>query len=292
MTDESRVTAGAQGAARPKRSVALSVLVLVLALGVFAAAVWYVGGVDYVMGLLGAGSPAPAAPAQQAASTTATSTVGRPIAGTTTSGGLNLPAGVDEMLAKRMYVEQIESTVNLAKLANGDVTRFVINRVDATDTTATISLNAMFSDGTSAPGVMYLVKRSGSWYFLSIGGMNMTKASGLAAGVGVGGSTEIVESNLSDVTETLSGLGIKTFDTGVINSILSQQSVNQPLLKDVVGGTYTTIEMGKPLAGAGTSSVPVTLKGKSGVAQSGRLVLIKASVDGHDLTFLTTFSKQ
>lgn len=280
-------TAGARGARKPKRGVVMSVVLAVLALGLFAAAFFYVGGMGYVNALLGGTAPAPATPAKPAASKSATSTTG-----TTSSGGLNLPSGVDELLAKRMYLEQIESSANLTRLADGGVTRFVINGVDATDTTATISLSAFFSDGTSAPGVMYLVKRSGSWYFLAIGGMNLPGASGLAGGVGTGGSTEIVESNVADVTETLLELGIKTFDTGVINSILSQQAVNQPVFKDVVAGTYTALEMGKPSAGAGTISVPVTLKSKSGADVAGRIVLIKSSIDGHDLTFLTTFNKQ
>jgi hypothetical protein len=286
MTDD--LTQSAARAGKPRRRVGMSVVLAILAIGLFAVAFFYVGGMSYVNALLGGTPAAPATPAKPAASVAATSTS---TPGTVTSGGLNLPAGVDEWLAKRMYVEQIESSANLARLANGDVTRFVINRVDATDTTATISLNAFFSDGTSAPGVMYLVKRSGSWYFLAIGGMNLPSASGLAGGVGSGGSTEIAETNAADVTETLGEMGISTFDPGVINSILSQQTVNQPLLKDVVSGTYTTIEMGKPSVGAGTTSVPVTLKGKSGAGQAGRLVLIKASIDGHDLTFLTTFNK-
>lgn len=289
MTDE--LTQSAARAGKPRRRVAMSVVLAILAIGLFAVAFFYVGGMSYVNALLGGTPPAPATPAKPAASVAATSTsTSAPV--TVTSGGLKLPAGVDELLAKRMYVEQIESTTNLARLANGDVTRFVINRVDATDSTATVSLTAFFKDGTSAPGVMYLVKRSGSWYFLAIGGMNLPKASGLAGGVGTKGITEISESSIEDIAATLLATGVKTFDAGVINSILSQQVVNQPVLNGLVTGTYTSLEIGKPSVGAGTTSVPVTLKGKSGAGQAGRLVLIKASIDGHDLTFLTTFDEQ
>jgi hypothetical protein len=282
---EASAPAGAQTIARPKSHVLRSVLILLIALAVFGAAMWYTGGIDYVMGLLGGATPGSPNTSQPAASAAASSTA------SSSTGSLNLPAGVDEALAKRMYVEQIESTNNLAKMAKGDVARFAINGVDATDTTATISLSVSFKDGTSAPGVMYLVKRSGSWYFLAIGGMNLPNASGLAGGVATGGSTEITEQNLPDVAEGMSQAGISTFDLGVINTILSQQTVNQPMLQALVGGTYNTMELGAPTAGLGTASVPVTLTGKGGASAKGQLALIAKTIDGHDFTFLTTFKK-
>jgi hypothetical protein len=263
------------GTARPASHVRRSVLLLLLALLAFGAALWYVGGIDYVKGLLG-GSPT--APSKVTSAKTGATTVGR-------------PAGVDEVLAKRMYVEQIESSKNLAKMAQGNVSRFVINGVDTTDTTATVSLNAFFKDGTSAPGVMYLVKRSGSWYFLAIGGMNLPNASGLASGVGTAGTTELAESNMADSEEGLRQAGIKTYDMGVINSMLSQQASNQPVLTAVVAGAYTTLELGAPSSGAGTISVPVTLGGKSGAPVTGQLVFITKTIDGHEFTFLTTLKK-
>ncbi len=283
MSDtDSGAPAGAPGHARHKSNLLRSVLIAVVALAVFGAALWYVGGVDYVMGLLGGGKPA-----------TAPATAAKPAAPAAASASaFKLPAGVDEMLAKRMYVEQLESSKNLSRLADGSANRFVINRVDATDSTATISLTAFFKDGTSAPGVMYLVKRSDAWYFMAIGGMNLPNATGLAGGVGTAGSTEIVESDVLDVAEGMKEAGIKTFDTGVINSMLSQQTVNQPMLKEIVAGTYTTYEFGAPSIGTGTVTVPVTLKGKSGDSAKGEIVLIKSTIDSHDFTFLTTFKKQ
>ena len=283
MSDtDSGAPAGAPGHARHTSNLLRSVLIAVVALAVFGVALWYVGGVDYVMGLLGGGKPATAP---------ATATKPAPSASATAS-AFKLPAGVDEMLAKRMYVEQLESSKNLSRLADGSANRFVINRVDATDTTATISLTAFFKDGTSAPGVMYLVKRSGSWYFMSIGGMNAPNASGMAGGVSTVGGTELAGSNLQHVEKGMMTAGIKTFDTGVINSMLSQQTVNQPMLKEIVAGTYTTYEFGAPTTGTGTITVPVTLKGKSGDSAKGQLTLIAKKIDSHDFTFLTTFKKQ
>ena len=284
MSDtDSGAPAGAPGHARHTSNLLRSVLIAVVALAVFGVALWYVGGVDYVMGLLGGGKPA-------TAPTTATTKPAPPAAATASA--FKLPAGVDEMLAKRMYVEQLESSKNLSRLADGSANRFVINRVDATDSTATIALTAFFKDGTSAPGVMYLVKRSGSWYFMSIGGMNAPNASGMAGGVSTQGGTELGGSDLQHVEKGMMAAGIKTFDTGVINSMLSQQTVNQPMLKEIVAGTYTTYEFGAPSIGTGTVTVPVTLKGKSGDSAKGEIVLIKSTIDSHDFTFLTTFKKQ
>ena len=166
--------------AAPSRSgdgVLLSLVLLLLAVAVVGAAVYYVVGVDDVTSLLGMGS-APGSGGTTPAAVPATST---PVVVSQTE--LLLPPGVTPELAKRMYVEQIQSQADLNRMASGEITRFEVDSVKVTAGKAAVLVTAHFSDGTSAPGVIQLVKCGGSWYFMSITAPN---AAGYRTG-GVGG---------------------------------------------------------------------------------------------------------
>jgi hypothetical protein len=169
----------AAGSARSGSKVLITVLFFILTLAVLAGAVYYVGGVDYFKALLTGNTPPSSVgsgntkPAAGAAVPTATV----PAVSTTQ---LELPPGVTEDLAKRMYVEEIQSQVNLNKMAAGEIRRFDVTKVTQSKNrdAAAIMVTAHFSDGTSAPGIIQLVKPAGAWYFMSFTGLNPATASG------------------------------------------------------------------------------------------------------------------
>ena len=134
------------GSPRSGNKVLLPLILFLLALAVVGAAFDHVGGVDYVTSLLSMGS-APDTGGAPAAAVVATSAPGAVSMTEST-----LP-GVSPELAKRMYVEQIQSQVNLDKMAAGAITRLDVTSVKATADAASVFVTVYFSDGTSAPGV-------------------------------------------------------------------------------------------------------------------------------------------
>jgi len=252
-----------------KRRVWPVLVFLLLAAAVFAAAVWYVGGIGYLTSLGGQASQrqyvATPEPAQ-------------------TPSGLALPRGVDATLAKRMYVEQVQSQDNLRKLAAGDVKAIALRSVVATAEGATVRITVQFSDGTSAPGVAELVKRNGNWYFMSITGL--AKGSEQGSADSVGGGT--LQAGRAGDSEVVAQSGVTDFDYGVMNTMLAQQVSNQPLLRQLAAGSIRRLSFGTPAPGAGTTSLPVTIERAKGGPAAGQMLLVSSSTSGQDLVFLTT----
>lgn len=254
----------------------------VLAIFILGAVLFAAGGADYVMSLLGATSTS------QPGGTEPSGSQSAPVAAVPTSPAesLELPAGVTEDLAKRMYVEQIQSQVNLEKMADGRISRFDVTSVKMSDAkdAAAVFVAAFFNDGTSGPGVIQLVKPADAWYFMSFTGLSGPDASGDAETVNEG---TVAQGEQTDA-EVVDSSGIVTFDEGVINTLLTQQTENQTLISGIVDGSYTKIVLGEPAKSAGTIVVPVDLSGKSADALKGEAVIIDSN-DQDEHLFLTSF---
>ena len=273
------------GSAGSGSKVLLTILFFILALAVLAGAVYYVGGVGYVTSLLnkgaapgsgGSGNANPAAAAVPTDTAPAVSTT-----------QLQLPAGVTEDLAKRMYVEEIQSQVNLNKMAAGEIARFDVTKVELSKNkdAAAIRVQAYFTDKTSAPGIIQLVKPAGAWYFMSFTGLNTATASGYAEPTNQGTVAFGLQSNQKVIADS----GVTTFDYGVINTFLAEQTANQDYIAAIVDGSLTTVGLGAPAKGAGTTTVPTNMTGTAPKPVAGEAVLIHTTVGGEQLTFLTSF---
>lgn len=262
MSDTDPVTDAPPAKKAGSRTVVAAVLVVV-ALAVLAAAFWYVGGVDYVAALFG--SPAPVAVTPASDSTPATTTPG--------------PSDVPDALAKRMYMEQIESARHIDRLASGQTTEFTIDKVETKSPTETwVSISARFTtQPTTMKGVMAFSKAGGNWYFLWI-----QAAAGTSPKL-----TEPTEPTSEEYAEA----GVKTVDQEVIDAVLGSQVANQALVVGILDGTYTTIALSKPVTGPGTIAIPVTASGGGGTVK-GSLTLITKQIDGKDRTFVASFKKQ
>lgn len=264
-------------AAAPERGrgrVILAVVVFILAVALFAAAFYFLGGMDLIGPLLGVGvvsSPkSPAASASTSASVTPTSTP------------------YDAALGKRMYVEQVESQGNIGRLAAGKIATLTVAEVAVKGDSAVVSLTARFVDGTSAPGAMQLVKRGSSWFFFAITGMRDDRTGGLADSVNSAASMEQSETLALEFRQA----GIRSVDPSIVRTLFDQQSANQEVYSGLIDGRYVACGFGKPVRGAGTVTVPTTLVGKSGPIDRGSVVLIRKTVAGTDLLFLAKFVKK
>lgn len=292
--------APAYAPAKRKSKVLLMFLVFVLALLAFGAAVYFSGGVGYLTSLLGP-STNPGIPAAAATPTSAPEATSTTLVTTSTASetALQLPPGVTPLLAKRMYVEQIQSQANLRKMSEGLITHFVVTSVefykdknrdrDGYEDRAAVFVIAYFKDGTSSRGVIQWVRPKDTpvWYFMSFEGLNKI-AGGYAETVQRGTIAEGLQTN----EEVIAQEGVTVFDYGVINTFLAEQTSNQTVIKRVLAGTLDGIKLGVPTAGVNTTLVPADYTEKNQPPLAGEAVLIYKTVDFEDLIFLTAFREK
>jgi len=257
----------------PKRSskrVAISLLFLVLALVLFCGALYYVGGIDYLMSLFGKKTPAVSTLRKNASQATTSSV-----------------SAAELESASQVYAEQIESQGNIDRLSDGDIASFTVDKIKQDSKSAIVSITARFKDGTSAPGDLRFVHNGELWYFLTITGLRPDGTGGLA------GITNSAESIAPTVTadEKLAEVGVITPDEGVVRTIAEQQLVNQPIIRDLLSGEYELYTMGKPVTGPSTFTIPVTITSSKESTVSASVVVISKYVEGKDSLFITTFKK-
>jgi len=280
VSEANTASAPVQATSRSRGRVLLPVLLFLLAIAVFGAALYFVGGVDYVNTLFSSvtgGSPSK--PSTPAAAVVPTPTP------TPVATGLVLPPGVSEELAQRMYVEQIESQANLEKMADGEIVSFEITSVETKNERSAVFVRARFADGSAAPGVIQFVRIEGIWYFMSITGLRPSNVGGSAETIQRGSVEDGERSNAEVIAES----GVTVFDEAVMTTVLEQQRANQSIIVAMIDGSLTDLKLGAPGKGAGTTTVPSTLTGPKSAPVAGEAVLIHKSVDAEDLTFLTMF---
>ena len=272
-TEQSQGDGSAQPAKRERRrSRIVALIFLLIAIAVLGVVVFYPAGIEYLVSLLHQGTA-------DRPAVVATSTV------TPDGVALKLPTGVSEDLAKRAYVEQIQSQAVLKRMASGEVKRLKVTSVTTSQTAAAVFVEAFFADGTHAPGVMQLVRRGNAWYFMSLTGTANVRDNGYADSVSHG----VLATGLQSDAKVVAASGITTFDNGVINAMLADQVANQSVTSGMLDGSLDVIELGTPVPGAGTTIVPATLSGKRAQPAAGEAVMVNATVAQDDLTFITSF---
>jgi hypothetical protein len=260
----------------PKRSTktVVALALFLLAIGLAVAAVYASGGVSYladVASKIGSGTLFGAAPV---ASTVPT----------TTAGADSSATAFGDEAAKRVYVEQIESQVNLERLASGDIASISVKNVSAGDTRTVVNIQAKMADGTNAAGAIVFVKQGSLWYLVSLTGLRDTSTGGLADSVGAAKQVE----PSATVAAEFAAAGVKVPDPDVLRAITEQQVLNQPLVSSLLSGEYTQYVFGKPSAGSGTVTIPITIKGTGESDTSATAIMIRKKVEGQDRIFLTT----
>lgn len=178
---------------------------------------------------------------------------------------LTLPKGIDATTAKRMYAEQLDSQANIERLVDGKIASMQVVDRKVTKGTAELQLRVTDTDGIVRRGVMKLVKADGKWYFSSIG-------------------------RLGNDTSAVSPVGRP--DTGVLNTILSEQTQHADTTAKLVDGTYTTVRIGKPKAGFRSVVLPVIFTGRSTRAATGQVTAVKRTVQGSDDWFVVSFESK
>jgi|GEM_PF-2687960 len=264
----------------PKRSVALAAVFMVVAVGAFAAAFYYLDGMSVIDSLFN-GEPVTNANASDSTSGDSTSTQS---ANPATSGAddteLRLPPGMSEEFALRIWQEQIDSQVNIAKLIDGEIERLVIDSVEQDGDVATLAVSAEFTDGTSAPGELGMRLFGGNWYAAYITGLR---------GAQTGGSADSVSPGDSGPSDTdLPSLG--DVDVPLLNEMLAQQASSAAVLEEYATGQVEAVRILDVVEGAGTYVLEIEMD-ETHETGRGKIVLISRVLDSGRHWFFAKFTK-
>ncbi len=247
----------------PRKSVIVALVFALLAITAFGAAFYLLDGMSLVRDLLD-GEPVlvdttPTPPPQS------TSTI-EPAA-------LELPEGVTEEFALRLWQEQIDSQVNIGRLAAGEITGLTITDVRVKGDVSTLDVQASLAEGPTVAGRIEMQRIGGRWYFASVAGLR-------AAGVGTDAeSTPTPLPRLGDV------------DLDVLNTVLAEQVKSASVLEEYAIGTIAAVRIGSVVSGPGTATLPLAISEKGSPETTGELILISKKIDGDELWFVARFTR-
>lgn len=251
----------------PRPSVAVPVLIALIALAAFGYAFYAFDGVAIVSDLLGLSAEGSA-------------TERTPGAVTAEPSELQLPPGMAEEFALRLWQEQIDSQANIKRLVEGDITRIVIDDVAQGSDVATLSITAEFEDGTSAPGHMGMRKFGDVWYFEYVTGMRQGETGGLAddtsAGTGEPPTGALPE--LADV------------DIPLLNTILQQQASSAAVLEEYATGVVADVRIDEVVPGTGNTTLKLVMN-EDHEQGYGEIVVVSKEIDGEPTWFIARFTK-
>ena len=237
----------------------VAILIAVLAVGGFAYAVVWSGGLDQVRSLvgpyLGLASQSQSSAKSPGASGT---TTGKPPVKSSEMPAVVLPSWAQAT----MYDEQLTSQAGITSVVNNEVEGFVFSKPIVAENGVQVPLKATFRDGRTHSGTISLLEAKGGWFF-----------AGLDTGVA------------KKVPDT-------PFDESVTSVITKEQSLpsSQEALKAFSDGTITGMDMVSVVPGTNTAGLNVVLHGGAYEGRQGRFVCIK-KVDGlDDYWFVTGFT--
>ena len=259
---------------RAKTGVRIAALVTVIAIIAFGAAFYILDGVAIVCDVLGIENGAIAGDGPDASD----SSTGTPEPDAQV---LNLPEGMPEEFALRIWQEQIESQTNISRLANGEVEGFVIGKVTREGDTATLDIRVSFADETSAAGKMGMRRFGGQWYVAYVSGMRRGETGGMADDVGEG-SGSAPETPLPDLEEV---------DIGVLNTILDQQFRSAGPLEEYATGAINSVTVVNVTEGPGTFTLQLEMDEDHEIG-NGEIVILEKEIDGKPHFFIARFTKQ
>lgn len=182
---------------------------------------------------------------------------------------LELPEGVDQDLAFRMYTEQVDSADSIARLVAGDFSSMRVERREVTSPTATLHVVLTDKKKLEYKGVVILDRGGDKWYFRTITSVADFEASEAAAE-----DTPLIEQP----------------DMGVLNTILKEQTDNSATLSKIVDGTYTEVKLFKPKEGFRSVTIPVTFSGPATKQAKGEVTCIERTEQGREMWFVASFA--
>jgi len=246
--------------ASPNRAVIVASVVLVLAAGALATSLYYFDGValisDFISGQFAQVSRGPETP----------SAVTTPDPQAVSSTELELPEGMSEAFALRLWQEQVDSQKMIGYLVKGRMTNLLITAVNTEGDDSFLDVRASLSDGASVDGRIGLKRFDGAWYVVSVTGDRNAKP---------------MQTKLPTIDEV---------DITLLNTVVAEQFKSKAAIQEYVDGRIKSIQMSKPEPGANTVRIPITMDEDHKVAL-GDIVVVSYEDDGTNLWFVTRFTK-
>lgn len=252
----------APNVSKQRSQVTLWLLVLLLALVAFGAALWWAGGVSALGGLW--------APVGRLLGLTGTATNSSTQAANPTAPNATPGAKLPPEALQRMFAEQVRSHAALADLVGGRISSFTLGVPVTTETSASVPLTAVYRDGAKVSGTLSFSKFQNTWYFFSL---DRSGSSASANG----------------------DAGTMAFDSGVVNTITEQQAepgTQEMLTKGVLDGGYRDIQVEGVVPGPRTATVDVSVSGGNEPAARGRFVCVSKTDGPTTYWFVARFEKR
>ena len=257
--------AEAQNAEAPKAKrrigLILAVVLAVVAVGAFAYAVVWAGGVDQVRSLvapyLGLSTESPAstkAPAAGAAT-------GQQPSNSAAMAAVALPAWA----VSTMYEEQLTSQAGITAMVEDTVKNFEFSAPAAAENGVQVPLKATYRDGKTHTGTISLIEIDGAWFF---------------AGLDTGVTKEVPATT--------------AVDKSVVDVITKTQATpsSQEALAAFADGTVTGMDVASVDRGDQTAGLNVVLHGGAYEGKRGRFVCVEKADGVDSYWFVTGFSWQ
>jgi len=182
---------------------------------------------------------------------------------------LELPKGMPQEFALRVWQEQADSQRAIAPLVEDRVDNLKIDKVTVTGDVARIDATLSFKDGTKAPGVIGLHRYADTWYVTYVSANTSTDES------------QQGESKLPDVS------GV---DVTLLNAVMAEQVKGRAVTQDMIDGRIGLLETGTVRSGPNTVTIPLVMKGE-GADRSAELIAIRSESNGKEFWFLARFNE-
>ena len=185
------------------------------------------------------------------------------------STALELPDGMGQDFALRLWQEQVDSQANIARLVGGEITSVHVRDVSAQGNSAALGIAVTFADGSTTPGTLGLERFGDSWYVASV--------------------TALRADDEPDATPSALP-SVEAVDVPLLNTLVSEQAANSDVTAHLVEGGIDTVFIDSVERGQGTATLDVTFGGPTGQSK-GQLVAITTASGGEPLWFLARFSE-
>lgn len=223
---------------------------VVVALAVFAGALFYTGTLDALMNgemnlesLLGGSVTRQVAPRA-------------PTAGSTSSVDPTSAIRIPERAARRLFYEQIASQHSILGLVDNRFERFDFGKVTKKNDIAEVRIVGRYRDGVSMRGTLTLRQYKGVWFFETI---------------------------MADANAPNRDYTTPAYDPTVVDVILKAQAERQDAIEEILDGTHTSFVVDRVENGAGT----VTVVGKQlGDKVRTEFLVLRKVIDGDVYWFL------
>ena len=258
----------------PRTSVALAIVLVVVAILAFAAAFYFLDGYSLVEGLLGSTS------VQAADGSSGTEATGSaPVPPEPAAESLVLPDGMPEEFALRLWQEQVDSQKNVRKLLSGEVTELTVTGRESSEDVSVLSVQAEFADGTSAPGTVGMRRFGDIWYFAYVTGMRRVPTNGIADSVseGDGGSSSTPLPSIDDV------------DVALLNTMIAQQGASAEITERYANGAVKSVTVRGTQPGTNSQAIDVEMSDAS-TTVSGQVIGLVSSEDTGEMWFVARFT--